>query len=364
MIRPLLHRLLLTSCLLAMAPLLQAQPMGAQDDDFLYRVVKDDILLELSERYTRSPQHWPFLQDYNTVEDTRALPIGKVLRIPFRLIPERPSTARIVHITGSVHADGRLLRVGGQLEEGSSLRTGPDSHVTLLLEDESTMMLPGNSDIRLHRLRAFEGTGLIDAVLSVENGALESIVAPSKSGVGRFEIRTPVTITGVRGTQLRVRNGDNGSQTEILDGQARLQASAAQAAMLRTGQGAATGADGRLGTVQALPAAPVLSLPERTPQGWRVGFTPVPGAHAYLVRVASDPQGTRPWSTRIFDTPEAVHFSAPGAGTYHVLVRAITASGLMGPDAAHPFEGRAILKSSDGRAIATGYGGQVHLSDY
>jgi len=366
MIHALVRRLVLTACLLTIAPLLaNAQPMGAQDDDFLYRVVKDDTLLELAERYTHSPNLWSFLRDHNAVDDPRALPIGKILRIPFRLIPERPSTARIVHIIGSVHANEQLLQVGRQLEEGHRLRTGPDSYVTLLLEDGSTMMLPGSSNIQVQRLRAFEGTGLIDAILSVENGALESIVAPEKNGVGRFEVRTPVTITGVRGTQLRVRSDDNGSQTEILDGQVQLQASAAaQTAVLRAGQGATTSPDGRMHAVQILPAAPTLSIPERTPQGWQVDVTPVPGAQVYLVRVASDPEGTRPWSAKLFDTPEAIHFSAPGAGTYYVLVRAVTASGLMGPDAAQPFEGRAVLISRDGQAIVTGYGGQVHLNDY
>lgn len=359
-----LHRLVMAACLLALAPSIHAQPIGAQGDDFLYRIVKDDILLELAERYTISGNLWSFLQEYNAVEDPRVLPIGKILRIPFRLIPERPSTARVVHATGSAHAESQPLQVGRMLEEGNNLRTGPDGYVTLLLEDGSTMTLPGNSNMQVQRLRAFQGTGLIDAMVSIEDGAIESIVSPEKTGVGRFEVKTPVTITGVRGTQLRIRNDAGGSQTEILEGQVQLQASATQATMLRAGQGAATNTDGTLYAVEALPAAPMLSVPKRTPQGWQVDFPPVTGAHAYLVRVASDPQGTRPWFSQTFDSPSAVRFSAPGAGTYYVLVRAINASGLMGPDATQPFEGRAVLSSSNGQAVITGYGGQVYLTDY
>ena len=360
----LLHRFLATSLVALTASSLHAQPIGAQDDDFLYRVVQGDTLLELSERYTLSPSHWPFLRDYNTVDDPRALPIGKILRIPFRLIPERASTASVLHVTGSAFTNDQVLSTGGSVDEGSHIQTGPAGYLTLLLEDGSTMTLPANSSAHLQRLRAFQGTGLIDAQLSIESGAVESVVAPESTGVGRFEVRTPVTITGVRGTQLRVRSTERGSHTEVLEGQAQLNASSAQAAILHGGQGALTSAEGTLHAVETLPPAPALSTPERTSQGWQLQFPPVPAADAYLVRVASDPQGTRPWSSELVRTPGPVQFSAPGAGTYYVLVRAITSSGLMGPDAAQPFEGRAILASSDGRPVASGYGGRVYLSAF
>lgn len=341
-----------------------AQPVGADGEDFLYRVMKGDILLELAERYTAGPQNWPVLQQINNVADTLALPIGRVLRIPFSMIPEVPAPARLVHASGQVLVDGRGVNPGEQLPEGSTLATAPGGFATLQLTDGSTLTVPGNSTVAIERLQAFQNTGLTDTIVSVENGSVESVVAPEKSGVGRFEIRTPVAITGVRGTQLRVHRDSTGAQTEVLSGVAHMSAATAGQAMLKPGQGVATRADGVMGAVRALPAAPELSEPVRGPQGWQVAFEPVPGAFAYLVRVADDPDGTRPRSSQRYNSPQEVRFSAQGPGTHYVLIRAIGADGLMGPDAAQPFEGQPVLVSSNGNSVLAGYGGQVYLTAY
>src|SRR3546814_3967669 len=49
-------------------------------------------------------------------------------------------------------------------------------------------------------------------------------------------------------------------------------------------------------------------------------------------------------------------FSAPGAGTYYALVRAIDADGIMGRDASQSFQGRTLLNTSDGKPVLTGFG--------
>ncbi len=68
-----------------------AQPSGARNTDFIYRVVLNDTLIDLAERYTNSHQNWRELQILNQVDDTLQLSIGRYLRIPFVLIPELPS---------------------------------------------------------------------------------------------------------------------------------------------------------------------------------------------------------------------------------------------------------------------------------
>lgn len=341
-----------------------AQPAGADGDDFLYRVIRGDTLLQLSQRYTTTPQNWSTLQQINNVADEKALPIGKVLRIPFSMIPEVPAPAQMIHASGQVTVNGRLVQPGEYLPEDSTVQTAPNGFATLRLTDGSTLTVPANSSLAIQRLQAFQNTGLTDTILSVESGSVESIVAPADTGVGRFEIRTPVAITGVRGTRLRVHSHEGITQTEVLSGVAHLGAAASGQAMLRPGQGAATRADGILGAVRALPDAPRLSEPVRGPQGWQLNFDPVPGASAYLVRVADDPEGTRPRSSERFVSPQEVRFSSHGIGTRHVLVRAIGPDGLMGPDASQPFEGQATLLSGNGLPVLAGHGDYIYLTDY
>src|SRR5690606_6402585 len=96
---------------------------------------------------------------------------------------------------------------------------------------------------------------------------------------------------------------------------------------------------------------------------WRTSFPPLAGAASYLVRVASDPQGTQLHSSQRVDT-NTISFQAPGAGTYYVMVRGIDANGLNGADAVEAFLGRAVLQSSDGTPITTPFGQLVVLTDY
>lgn len=339
------------------------QPSGAHGDNFLYRIMTGDTLIALSERFTDKADNWAVLQRLNAVQDPTMLPIGLELKIPFSLISELPAQASIVHLTGQASADDRPLKPGDPLSEGQTVVTGEDGFLTLALTDSSTLTIPAASSLSIERLRVFKGTGLIDSIFTIRQGSLESVVAPADTGVGRFEIRTPVSITGVRGTRLRVHTQASGSQSEVLEGSARLDASQGRNALLRQGHGAAIDSSGQLLGVRPLLSAPELAPASRGSSGWVISFPPVQGANAYLLRVSADPQGKQLFSSRRFDEPR-VTFSAPGAGTYYALVRAIDADGIMGRDASQSFPGRLLLNTSDGKPVSTGFGQFVFLSDH
>jgi len=344
-----------------------AQPAGAVDDDFVYRVRQGDTLLGLATTYTGRPGLWTTLQSRNGVADPQRLPIGLELRIPFALIPERPATLSVAHVAGEVHSEGRALAPQAVLSEGQSIATGPAGSATLVLGDGSLLTLPPASEVTLQRLRAFQGTDLTDAIIRLETGSLESAVAPQGEGVGRFEVRTPVAVTGVRGTRLRVHTSPDGVRSEVVEGATRLVVTppggAPQALRVARNQGAAVGADGTLLGVRPLLPAPKLGTPVREGGQWSLTFDPVPGAASYLVRVSTDPEGGSLVSAATVDRPEA-KVSAPGPGTYYVVVRAVDPLGLGGADAARPFEGARTLVSSSGLAVALGSGGSVLLTEY
>lgn len=339
-----------------------AQPVGADGADFLYRTVQGDTLTGLAERFTAAPSNWKLLQELNAVAEPTQLPIARLIRIPFALIPLVPATVQAQHVAGEARADGTRLAPNAQLDEGATIATGQNGFLTLRFNDDTLLTLHNDTAVLLERIRAFKGTGLIDSILTVKDGSVESDVAPRGTGVGRFEIRTPVSVTGVRGTRLRVHNDTAGSRTELLTGRAHLEGSKGSKTFLSPGQGAPTDASGALGAVRPLLPKPDLTAPQRSQSGWTVSFPPVAGATAYRVVVADDPNGAQPYSSEIFDSPP-VTFNASGAGNYYVVVRAIDADGLMGEDAARPFEGRAVLRSSDGSTVMTASRSPIFLSD-
>ncbi|WP_434644734.1 FecR domain-containing protein [Achromobacter piechaudii] len=363
-----LSSLVLLSCL-GLASVAHSQPAGALGDDFIYRIRQGDTLIDLASRYTRDQGNWARLQTLNKVIRPEQLPIGLELRIPLSMIPVRPAQARIVHVSGQAELNGSAAKADTNVAEGSTVVTSPNGFVTLELADGSKLTLPAGGAVELSRLRQFEGTALTDSIINVQRGGVESTVAPTGQGVGRFEIRTPVAVTGVRGTRFRVQSGAGGVQSEVLEGSVRLQAHApgaepAKPVAVPRGYGAAVRNDGSMTGVRELLAAPQLSAPERKGGGaWTSAFAPVPGAQGYLVRVSRDADGTLPVSSASFPSND-IQFRAPGPGTYYVSVRAVDELGLRGEDAVATFEGANQLMTSSGLGVGTGYGGFITLTEY
>ena len=362
-----LSLLALLSCALT-APA-HSQPAGALGEDFIYRVRQGDTLINLATQYTRNQANWAPLQTLNKVVAPELLPIGLELRIPLAMIPERAAEARVLHVSGQANMNGQPLRPGQNLAEGSTVVTAQNGFVTLELADGSKLTLPAGGSVELARLRQFEGTALTDSVIHVQRGSVESTVAPTGQGVGRFEVRTPVAVTGVRGTRFRVQSGAGGVQSEVLEGSVRLQPHApgttpAKPVAVARGYGAAVRNDGSVSGVRELLAAPQLSAPERSGGGgWTSTFAPVAGAQRYLVRVSRDADGTLPVSSAAFPTND-IRFTAPGPGTYYVSVRAIDDLGLSGQDAVATFKGANQLMTSYGLGVASGSGEPVILTEY
>lgn len=340
-----------------------AQPSGARGTDFMYQVIAKDTLIDLSTRFTDKPSNWSELQKLNQVANPYALSIGRYLRIPFGLIPELSSSARVSHLIGSASVNGKALRLADLVYEGDTIKTTKNSYLTLALEDNSSSTVIADSTMQIQRLRTFKGTGLLDAIFVLEKGSIESAVAPENTGVGRFEIRTPVSITGVRGTQLRVHSGTQGSTTEVLQGKAQQGSGATNDPTIRQGQAAIVDINGQfLGVRNLLPAPIPHPAPANQPSNI-ISFDPVPGAAAYIVHVSRDPDGTQPLSKHKFTEPK-INVTVSNPGTHYMVIRAADADGVMGHDAVIPFDGQAVLQSSNGQPIISGSGNPIRLSLY
>ena len=335
----------------------QARPLGAQGEDFLYRVEPGDTLEALARRYTRDPDNWRALQNVNRIADPHQLPVAKVLRIPLALIPRLPARATVTYIHGSVTRDGKALQVGDTLETGDVLRSGRGS-ATLSLEDHSLLTIAPDSEVRVRNLQTFDGAGLTDTVLDLPRGSVESSVAPDDTGVGRFEIRTPATVTGVRGTQLRVHTGESGSRHEVLHGEAAIRNPDQAEQRLAQAHGAAYDATGALLGVQTLLPAPTLQ--PLAPGASLLTWAPVPGAASYRVQVALDDGGTQLESSRLTAQSSAA-LAMTGTGLRYVFVRAIDALGIEGSDAMLRIRLLPGLASSDGSAVLDGSGAPIRV---
>ncbi|MGY8524647.1 FecR domain-containing protein [Paracidovorax citrulli] len=323
------------ACLFTLAPTFAvAGPAGADGKHFLHQVEPEDTLITLAQRYTGEARNWHELQRLNRVADPYRLKVGSVIRIPLDRIPVIAAQARVVSVVGDVRLDGQPARLHAPVNESAWLETGADGLVTFELQDGSRAAVPPRSRLQLSRLRAFAGTGLVDAIVRIDAGAMESRVAPEGGGVGRFEVRTPMMVTGVRGTRFDVDAGEPGQGVgagAVLEGEVAVSAKSGQR-RVPAGYGVAISSDGKPGAPRKLLPAPVL-LP--LPQGpvyddeADLAWQPVQGAARYLVVVTRDAALTEQLFSGVVERASARVTGLP-EGRVFVSVRAVDPARLAG----------------------------------
>ena len=273
----------------------QAQPRPAPSDDSVaYVVERGDTLIDLASAYLNRPADYRRVQRDNRVADPRRLAIGRTLIIPVSLLRADPDQARIAGFRGAVtltQGGGAGTPVQGQIvSEGAVLSTGPNAFVRLALSDGSHVVVPSNSRMRVSRLRRYALNGAVDQAMTVEAGRAESSVTPRRRP-GGFVVRTPVSVSAVRGTEFRVAFNDDTDRaaTEVIEGVVNVASGDGAAdAVAQASEGvSASSAPVRLAPL--LPA-PALTDPEQIHSGRdvRIRLAALPGAQRYRGRLATD----------------------------------------------------------------------------
>lgn len=113
--------------------------------------------------------------------------------------------------TGTSEAP-RALVVGDMLEVGAALHTGVNGRVRLRFLDGSTLVVSDNATLRIERLELADGKRSA-AVLWLKLGLVGLRVVPSAPG--SWTVRTPSSVTAVRGTEFMVEVGAS-ADTSVL----------------------------------------------------------------------------------------------------------------------------------------------------
>ncbi|GAB5486858.1 MAG: FecR domain-containing protein [Parasphingorhabdus sp.] len=201
---------LLLCCVLTVPVFAQTQSDNPRVE---YQVKRGDTLIALATKYFRKPSDYRIVQRLNRIRDPHRIPVGKKLTIPFHILKYRKSQASLSAFRGnvSIASMGKTLAPvkGLDLDEGSQLLTAAGSFLTIELEDGSRVSMPSNSKVRITRLRHILLTDSVDYELAVDRGRLRSKVTPFGNKPGRYKVRTPVSVSAVRGTDYRTRVDDN-----------------------------------------------------------------------------------------------------------------------------------------------------------
>lgn len=354
---------------IALAVGILAAPAHAETDSarfYTHFAARGDTLQKIANRYLVKRADWGTLQRLNTIRDPDQIPVGTRIRIPVSAMRTEPATAKVVSIGGKVESNRLGLAAGSELKEGDTLTTSDNSFVTLKLADGSTLVVQSKSAVKLDVSRQLANTGGVsDSVIRLASGRIETQVVAQKGPASRYEVRTPTSNMGVRGTVFRVAADDTGSkgQSEVLDGLV-----AVSSVLPVTGSAVALGAG--FGTIiergkapqpptRLLPA-PTLNQPEVAISQPAANFSwaPVKGAAGFRVQVATDAGFTNLLTDNRTDEATTRVANFPD-GMLHLRVRGIDAQGLEGNDVVHRFSVSArpvpplLYMPGDGAEITT-----------
>lgn len=342
-----MRRIFLALALGALTP----QPVPAQsalpqpEDVWRCIIRQGDTLISLSRAYLRDPQEWRTIARLNRIDDPTRLRVGSALRVPLRLMKAFGGAAEVVWTRGDVRVvstsgGSRTPAAGDRLSTGERIETGAGSAVRVRLVDGALLLVGERARVSLDDLTVYAFPGVTRTRIGVGEGRVEATVSPHRDPSSRYEIRTPVVTTAVRGTDFRVgmSEQEQTARAEVLSGRVDAAAGAATVG-LDPGFGLVATPTAPLAPPRAILAAPDLSaLPPRVARlPVRVTWPALPQAARYRAQVFTTTGSGSQVADVIVDAPEA-RWPNLDDGAYRLVVRAIDAEGLEGRDATGAFE--------------------------
>lgn len=314
----------------------QARGAAPAEAPVAYVVKPGDTLIGLGRAYLNRPGDYRTVQKTNRVQQPKRLRPGSQLNIDPNLLKSTPIAASLSAFTGPVfietNGQSAPARVGMGLAEGQVVVTGANAFATFEMEDGSRITLPSNTRVRITRLRQVLINNAPQRVFQLDQGRGTISATPTQNPAAKFEVRTPVSVSAVRGTEFRVGADGDKAQTEVLKGAVGVDAGAVatSAAPVPAGFGVSATAGGVSAPVKLLDA-PKLGAGGQNQGDKTVHFAvePLAGAAAYRLQLSRDAGFVDIFAEATTKDP-AADFGEVANGTYFVRLTALDAGGLEG----------------------------------
>ena len=325
------------------------------DPPISYTARKGDNLYNLALHYMQHLSDYRIVQTLNHIRDPYRIPVGTNILIPRPLLRSDPLQAKVIAFRGATTINGQAAVLGAAISEGGRIQTGQNAFLSIGLTDGSTITLPSQTSVRVERLRRFRLTNEMERLFHIDDGRTQTEVTPRTNGRDRFEMRTPISVAAVRGTDFRVAvfYGGKAATAEVLGGHVGLAGGGAETT-LDPGVGARVTADGTTGPVKLLPPPDVVD-PARIQSEAELVFAvaPLDKAARFRFQIARDAGFLDITEETIADRPQVSLPSVPN-GDYFVRVTAIDANEIEGLPRVTGFERhlnaiRATVESLGGR---------------
>lgn len=326
-----------------------------------YKIKHGDTLNKLSNKYFKQPVDIEIIRNLNNLRTIDLLKTGTTLKIPRNFVKQSPSQATIIGLScpRTIRAGVPLktITIGSVLTEGSIIDVPAECHASMLLEDGSIVRLPSSAAIKISTLRRNALESSPEVQLDLVRGKIDLEVNKARKQNTPFDVRTPLSMTGVRGTEFRVGYAPNEQtgEVEVLAGVVRAMGlNDTEAQSLSKGQGMPFDRSGKSLPIEKLLSPPALDRVDRMPDAplrYKISLTGNDQASQYVSTSAKSANLFGDLASQTTQTPSV---ETPVLGQEAVFYRFATISkaGLMGPTSQYGFC-IPINEAKSGRCKAT-----------
>jgi hypothetical protein len=304
-----------------------------------YKIKGGDTLNQLSQKYLKQPADLEIIRDLNALKSVDLLPSGEILKIPRDAVKQSPSQATISSLTcGRPIRAGTPLRpmsVGSVLNEGAIIDIPAECHVSMLLEDSSVIRLPSSAAIKIAVLRKNALESSPEVQLDLVRGRIELEVYKGRSQTTPFQVRTPLSVTGVRGTEFRVgyTQAEQTGQVEVLGGSVNSKGlNDLEPRSVAKGQGLPFDKSGKALPLETLLSAPVFERADQinlAKNSFVIKLVGRAKAKHYIATSAKTANLLGERSSNLLQVPEVTVTNLTQSAIFYHFV-AVSNSGLMG----------------------------------
>jgi hypothetical protein len=318
-----------------------AQPHDRTPESALivYKIQAGDTLIQLSRKYLKQPADLEAIRHLNHLRNIDLLPTGDFLKIPRAYVKQSPSQATIISLSCArpIRAGTPLrpMSMGSVLNEGAIIDIPAECHVSMMLEDSSVIRLPSSAAVKISTLRKNALESSPEVQLDLVRGRIELEVYKGRAQTTPFEVRTPLSITGVRGTEFRVGYAptEQTGQVEVLGGVVQAMGlSDAESRAIKKGQGVPFDSSGKALPIEQLLSAPVFERAElvnRTQSTYNIKLIGRSQAKHFVAISSKSANFLGEHASQILRTPEVTVANLTSSATFYQLT-AVSQAGLVG----------------------------------
>ena len=251
--------------------------------------------------------------------------------------------ARVVKLQGQVFLVARsggglaapvVLYEGSELQSGDVLQTHAHSFVSFRLGDGSTTMLPSNSRIELS-----QASGTVARYILQSGEVQNRVTKQPRARSNTFEIQTPGSMIGVRGTDFSVRLSSTQAFAQVNDGTVWVRSRRLCAAPLVLNAGFGAVLTDNPVAVNMLAAPQLINQNHAQPDAQLLfKAQTVDGAVRYRAQVVGDMNDLETLAETYSEQPDFTFDQNPlSNGYYYVKLTAFDAAGVQGRSKSYLF---------------------------